>query len=295
MKRTLVAVALAVVMVVALAAPAFAQMTHSAAYEFDGTIDFKKQAGHWCNTGAEVLQTIVGNGVMDKTQTVSMVPGRITMEDDNNWVAGATPLTVTTVWHLCAPPKFEYDSDAYEVPIIPTIGDLYGGTGFNNATVWDNAAAKGYDALTDQIWAVQVQADPGFSGNLYQDGVAAHGPYGGEETVSPAAYAESDSWTWRNSDSWKLFNVDKTADGKGARPGVGPNYVGSYFDMDQHARTSQGTLQRYISISSPFNHGYLMEDMSVVGKSDVQETFSMSNLPAGADMPGLWWDIWDLF
>jgi len=106
-KRTLVAVALVVVFVMALAAPTFAQtITHTATYEMDGAINFKKQMGHLCNTGAEVKQTIMGSGQMDKVQTVSLVRGKITMEDANDYVAGATPLTVTTVWELCTPPKY---------------------------------------------------------------------------------------------------------------------------------------------------------------------------------------------
>jgi hypothetical protein len=34
-----------------------------------------------------------------------------------------------------------------------------------------------FDAVSKQIWAVQVSADPGFSGNLHQQFEAAYGPY----------------------------------------------------------------------------------------------------------------------
>ena len=289
-KRTLVAVALAVVMVMALAAPAFAQINHTATYEMDGVIAFQKQAGHACNTGAAVKQTIAGSGVMDKVQTVSMRNGLISMDDDNNWVAGATALTVTTVWELCAPPKYTYDDGDFEG--VVGLSAMYGADSQPRtwgASGWGDTVSMGdldgdWDAVSDQIWAVQVAADPGFSGNLSQSGEAAYGPYAGGES---RAY-EFTGWKANNIGS-KWGWVDNSFGFASA--GVGPDYVGNYFTMDQHARTSQGTLKRYISVSSPFNHGYLMEDMSVTGKSDITETFAMANLPKGSDILGLWWDL----
>jgi hypothetical protein len=297
-KRTLVAVALVIVFVMALAAPAFAQaITHSATYQMDGVINFKKQMGHLCNTGAEVKQTIMGSGQMDKVQTVSMVAGKITMKDANDGVAGATPLTVTTVWELCAPPKYTYEDPDGNVAVVhpaAIFGQVdqpyvYGPLGFQgmNHDMWNTY--DDWEAVSDQIWAVQVAADPGYSINVHQDGVAAYGPYDSGATGTGlagwAAFAALDedfedvgdsSWAWAN-DDWDVV--------------VGDDYVGNYFTMDQDARTSMGTLKRYIDISSPFSHAYLMEDMSVVGKSDVEEAFAMANLPAGVDVPGLWYDL----
>ncbi|MDW7730713.1 MAG: hypothetical protein SCJ94_12060 [Bacillota bacterium] len=273
MKRTLIAAALTVIFVMALAVPAFAQMTHTAAYQLDGTINFEKQAGHKCNTGAEIKQTITGNGVMDKVQTVNMIEGRITMEDDNNWVAGATPLTVTTVWDLCAPPKYVYTDDYAEgvfdgqaVPVGTIYGDAF-------ANLVDSGAVEAINS--NQIWAVQVQADPGFSGNLSQSGVAAYGPYGGSE---PGEYG-ADEWGWKESDAG-VISI-----------GQGEDYVGNYFDIEQHARTSQGTVRRYIDLSSPFSHAYVMENMSVVGRSDISDVLSMMSILPGSEMPGDWWNL----
>jgi hypothetical protein len=286
-KRTLVAVALVIVFVMALAAPAFA-ITHSATYQMDGVINFKKQMGHLCNTGAEIKQTIMGSGQMDKVQTVSMSKGKITMKDTNDGVAGATPLTVTTVWELCAPPKYMYEDDNYTGPV--GITSIYGAVGQPRSfgtTAWsgvdysDLATAYGWDALTDQIFAVQVQADAGYSLNVHQDGVATYGPFLGGTSATHEASWGDDTNTWR-------WEADEDGyDGAS----VGADFVGNYFTMDQHARTSMGTLKRYIDISSPFNHAYLHEDMSVVGKSDVKEVFAMVNLPAGADVPGDWWKL----
>lgn len=313
MKRTFVAVALAVVFVLALAAPVMAQaIFHTATYEMEGVIDFKKQAGHYCNTGAEIKQTIVGSGVMDKVQTITQVKGKITMDDTNDWVAGATPLTVTTVWKLCTPPKYTYyDADlpaplggndgtyGYDVPV--GIGSIYqaGNAALDMPAAWNNPLGQqtgvtheqladfyGWDAVTEQYWAVQVQANPGFSGNIHQKGEAAYGPFwtngapfNYDDPWSEGIFGKKGTWRWALDRDGLLF------------PQVGANYVGDYFNMEQMARTSQGTLKRYIDISSPWSHGYLHEDMSVVGKSMITEAFKLGNLPAGADVPGDWWRL----
>jgi Holliday junction resolvasome RuvABC endonuclease subunit len=315
-KRTFVAVVLAVVFVLALAAPALAQVVfHTATYEMEGVIDFKKQAGHYCNTGAEFKQTISGSGKMDKVQTVTMVKGKITMDDKNDWVAGATPLTVTSVWKLCTPPKYTYyDADpdifhggdgtwGFDIPV--SIASIYHPT-YNMPAYWSPlsfddphakaqlgytheqlAAVFGWDAVSEQYWAVQVQADPGFSGNIHQKGEAAYGPFWGADGVQ----AFDDSWreggVFKSNNKWR-WALDR--DGY-IFPQTGKNYVGDYFNMEQMARTSQGTLKRYIDISSPWSGGYLHEDMSVVGKSMVAEAFKLVNLPAGADIPGDWWRL----
>jgi len=294
-KKTIVAVALAVVFVMSLAVPAFAQMTHSVVYELDGTIDFKKQAGHLCNTGAAHKQTIQGSGEMFKESAIVMVPGRITMDDTNDFVAGETNLAVISVIELCAPPKYMYEGAVVHPSALytpgpfgnqpytyygPVVGPFLGGDEFG--VTQERDADPNYDEfepLTKQIWAAHVNADPGFSGNLHQDFVAAYGPFWGTDV-----FDHEDGWTG-NADRWRW---ETDADGVlGAAVGV--DYVGNYFNIEQHQRTSQGTIQRFIDISSPWNHGYLMEDATVVGKSDVQETFTMSNLPEGADIEIDWW------
>ena len=299
MKRTFVAVALAVVFVLALAAPVMAQaIFHTATYEMEGVIDFKKQAGHYCNTGAEIKQVIAGSGVMDKVQTITQVKGKITMDDTNDWVAGATPLTVTTVWKLCTPPKYTYYDTTYGYDVPVGITSLYGrttglydmpafisGDTLVGRTVEMLADEWGWDAVSEQFWAVQVQADPGFSGNIHQKGEAAYGGFWAGTHDYDASWKlngtnKNDTWRWE-------WNKDGDLIGRS----IGANYVGDYFNMEQMARTSQGTLKRYIDISSPWSHGYLHEDMSVVGKSMITEAFKLGNLPAGADVPGDWWRL----
>lgn len=278
---------MALFLILFITAPVLAQsIYHTATYDMDGVMDFKKQAGHFCNTGAEIKQVISGSGKMDKTQTVTMVKGKITMDDKNDWVAGATPLTVTTVWKLCTPPKYTYDgvsevllalgseTGAITAPVglaslynsarsIPAVFEDDGALGFNGwasgVTVEALASLYGWDALTEQYWAVQVQANPGSAGNLQQNGEAAYGPYG------------------------NLYDKDVRRGGK--------YFVGDFFNISQHSRVNDGTIKRYIDISSPVSHGYLHEDMSVIGKASIREAFRLTNYSAGSGVSGKWYNL----
>jgi hypothetical protein len=123
LKKTLVALVLSLLLALSLSLPAFGflfpgfrfertaatgSMSHSAGYDLNGTIDFKKQAGHLCNTGAEAKQVIIGDGAIVKSMDIHMVGGKLTVNDENDWVAAADSLrglAVTSVIELCAPPK----------------------------------------------------------------------------------------------------------------------------------------------------------------------------------------------
>jgi len=112
LKKT-VAVVVAIVFVLAFAAPVFAQdMSHNAVYKMDGTIDIEKQVGHLCNTGAEMKQVIAGEGEMDKVMDVHMKRYVLTVDDKNDFVTAddaVRNLSVISVIELCAPAKHEYD------------------------------------------------------------------------------------------------------------------------------------------------------------------------------------------
>jgi len=289
-KKTILAVALVVFFVMALAVPAFAQnMTHTKTAEIDGTIDWEIQAGHLCNTGAELKSTIMGAGQLSKTMTTAQVKGKITVSDVNDFVAGATNLAVISVIELCAPPKFTYD-DADGITAVVAPWAMYGhgsqpyvfgphGFGeFGSESMESFSTYGDWDPVSKQIWAVHVNADPGFSGNLHQDFEAAYGPFAGilEANADGAYVAPTNAWGWNPVT---------------LRPVVGLTFVGDYFNIEQHARTSMGAVQRFIDISSPWSGAYVYEDMTVVGKSEINEAFSMVNLGPGADVPGLWWDL----
>ena len=347
MKKTL-AVTVAVVFVLAFAAPVFAQsMDHNATYKMDGTIDLEKQVGHLCNTGAEMKQTIHGEGEMDKVMDTSQVQGVLTVSDEQDWVTAEDAvrnLTVTSVIELCAPAKHEATAEEFVYgdeagwqqlrsdDYIPSAGELYGATDWTGAVRDQNlrswaldahpdaedqaailamtdeelrAAFAGHDfgegdledidarywtveysALTDQIWAVQVEADPGFSGNLHQDFEAAYGPFGG--WIDDPEGEVPGNVDGRAGDNFWYFQPD--ADGA-VGVTAGDDYVGNYFNIDQMARTSQGTVRRYIDVSSPFSHAYLYEDMEVVGIAEIEETFAMDNLEPGEEAVPEWWDL----
>jgi hypothetical protein len=338
---------LAVVFVLAIAAPAFAQsMTWSTTYDMDGSITLEKQLGHFCNTGAEMKQTIDGEGEMTKVMDSTQVAGKLTVSDQNDWVTAQDALrnlTVTSVIHLCAPPKHVLgeidveeildliDEGRYlrddEIALLQALADAHEGMtipvpllyealqGYSRALVFAFLGidmADYIDPLTQQIWAAQVEAFPGWSGNLHQDFEAANGPW---------AYAhgyllgdQDDAWWFVNADGDDIWGniIDGFIGGpvidqpeiNGSMNGifdidefiidgveVGDDYVGNYFNIEQMARTSQGTVKRFIDISSPWSHALAYEDMSVTGFAEISDAFAMGNLEPGEEVTPEWWEL----
>jgi len=135
------------------------------------------------------------------------------------------------------------------------------------------------EGLTDQIWAAQVEAEPGEAGMLSQEFEAAYGDtYAGQVDEKDDLFA----------DQWGF--VDAAVDA-GYTPVRGEDYVGNYFHIDQHAMTTDGTLKRFIDISSPFDGSYLHEDFEVTGEADVQEAFEMTNIEAGEEVEVVWHEL----
>jgi hypothetical protein len=316
-KKTFVAVALAVIFVLAIAAPAFA-IVHIATYDMDGDIYMDKQVGHFCNTGAEQLQTIRGTGKMTKSMTVMISAGKVDVDDKNDFVTApdaVSNLVVTSVITLCTPPKFTYTGpgwfdaeENYEFSVHPSaiydpgygastprsffLPSLFGFTGYG----WDEVADwYGWDAVSEQIWAARVEANPGFSGNLHQDWEAAYGGFWGGTPDTFGLYDFEDPWTsfgglFNQAGKWRWETDEDGILGAG----LGKKFVGDYFKMTQMARTSDGDVKRYIDISSPWTGAYLYEDFEVAGFAEIMDSFTMINLPAGEDMPGDWWkDLFD--
>lgn len=138
--------------------------------------------------------------------------------------------------------------------------------------------------LTDQIWAVQVAAEPGQTGHLSQDFEAAYGPF-----------RDDDSYIGSGDDAWWFVDEDgerTTEHSEVAGTDAGEYYVGNYFTINQLASTTGGIIKRYISISSPWTGAFLEEDMSVEGIAEIRDSFDMTNLEPGADIIP---DFWDLF
>jgi len=323
-KRTLVAATLTVVFVLALATPAFA-MTHTADYEWDGSVDMERQVGHFCNTGAEQKVAISGEGKMERVSTATMAKGKLTVDEASDFVTAedaAENLSVTSVIELCAPPKTEYTTTDYvygdevgwqdmvsDSGVVDT-RDLFDGV--DTSTLEEQLLAltedpderaeiiaadedelkvmardeldgnydvTELDELTQQLWAVQVEANPGYSGNVHQDFEAAYGDtYAG--TVDEAEELFTDQW-----------GFTPAANHDGYAPVRGTDYVGNYFQIDQMARTSDGELKRFIDISEPFDGAYLMEDFEVTGEVDIEEAFNMVNVAAGEEVEVVWYDL----
>lgn len=62
-----------------------------------------------------------------------------------------------------------------------------------------------------------------------------------------------------------------------------PCFASGVSMMQQSSGTSQGTIQRYIDISSPWSGAYVYENSKVVGTAEVSESFTMDNLKPGSD------------
>ena len=125
------------------------------------------------------------------------------------------------------------------------------------------------EAVSDQIWAAQVEAEPGEEGKLKQNFEAAHGPYDERIKEGTADEVKKDSFGIKPGDNGQPEVVK------------GEDYVGDYFHIEQEASTTGGTTKRYIDISSQWSHGYVYEDMVVEGRAEIIETFSMDNLKPG--------------
>ncbi len=136
------------------------------------------------------------------------------------------------------------------------------------------------EGLTDQIWAAQVEAEPGETGLLNQEFEAAYGNTYAGEVGSKDELAD---------DAWGFVKDEDLADGYA--PVRGEEYVGNYFNIEQHAMITGGTLKRFIDISSPFDGSYLHEDFEVTGEADVEEAFNMTNIEPGTEVAVLWHDL----
>jgi len=265
--------------------PAFSQtVNYMADYKVEGDIWIDMQVGHRCNSGAEQKQTVRGSGKMSKKMSVAMTEGKITVEDSNRITTAADALrnlTVTSVIKLCSPPKHTYDDNMFSGPVA--LGGFYGdadqprfwvlqagANGGWSGEHWSEYADQ-WESISDQIWAVRLEAYPGESGRLRQEYEAAYGPYSGGRLLE-------------DDDRWRL-----RSDGKRAERG--PYYVGDYFRMSQTATTSMGELRRYVNISSPWSHGYLFIDGTITGFSEIRESFRLRNIRAGSELDPDWFEL----
>lgn len=299
-----------------LATPAIAEngpsISHTIRYDVSGFISIDRTLGHECSTGAVKNQTIVGYGDLLKWENVRMVPHIISHQDETSWNVPADAvrgLTVTTTIDLCARPMMTAAENYFDLPDVFTAeqlefletASLEELRAIQRALNDDRFIIEGdlispYHPLvvedlisvnpkTEQIWGTRITTTPGSEGFYEVDFRAAYGPgpreVGGVE-IEPGVviFYHPDQMWWF--DSTKEDGYDK-----------GRFYVGNYFHIDQHAYTSSGTMQRLISISSPFSFAYTYDNIRVTGQAEILEAFSMENLEAGRDARTLEWH--DLF
>jgi hypothetical protein len=224
-------------------------MGHSVEYSFDGRIDQRKQAGHELGSGARMRQVIRGEGTMAKETDILMQRGRIQVDDRQDWVTAEEAirnLAVTTSIKLATPPMFVY-SDPEAVVWWEDVFEAFSPVFFDGESIPDLSArlrARRWNALTDQVWAVSVEANPGHMGQLSSEFEAAFGLVALENGILPT-----------------------------------PEF-GDYFNIEQHAATTDGILRRYIDISSARRLTFLHEDLRVIGFASVTDEFSLINISA---------------
>lgn len=276
-----------------LATPAIAQnggpyVNHSIRYDVSGLISIDRTLGHECTTGAVKNQTILGYGDLLKQESVRMVPNIISHQDETSWSVPADAirgLTVTTTIDLCARPMSTAATDYVYGGYDIMEGDLISPY---HPLVVDGLLAV--NPKTEQVWGTRLTTTPGNEGLYEVDFRAAYGP--GPYEVSGVEIQPGNITFYHPDYMWRF---DNTLSADGYRKGYdkGRFYVGNYFYIDQHAYVSDGTMQRLISISSPFSNTLLYDNVKVTGQADIKEAFSLENLEAGPDARTLEWH--DLF
>jgi len=284
--------------VLSLAASVFAQdMTHSVEYDLNGTISIEKAVGHLCNTGAEMKQVISGDGKLEKASEIYMKAYFLDVMDSNSFVTAPDAvrnMEIITAIELCAPAKHVFTEDitvgfinqafGLDIQLPPDFVMFKKGdpvpSPIGYFVEWDNELIE---ALTKQIWATSVSANPGQMGNYTGGFKAAYGPYDWNEDP------EGPGWWYVDKEGEVLdlpgeFLLIDSAD-------VGEKFVGNYFGIEQFAYTSSGVTKRFTEISSPFSHAYFTNDLTVTGMASITEAFTMGNLAEGAAATPDWWDL----
>ncbi len=294
---------LVILLIAALTAPVIAQTStvpppllqtdrrfdHTIIFSIGGLISIDRQLGHACTTGAVKNQRVSGYGDMTKSETVRMANNIITVDETTEWSTAAdaiSGLTVTTTIQLCNRPM---SAAAENYQFSPGFY-IYEGDIVN---VYDPSVVNGdidVNGLTKQLWATRVQTSPGQEGSYHSDFIAAYGPgpyerlYGATDP-SGQRFFYDEKFMWEYDRSVNYIDRDHKLKGYDR----GDYYVGNYFSIEQFAYTSGGSMDRLISMSSPFENALLIEEMSVVGMASVREAFEMHNLKGGPKGVTLAW------
>lgn len=278
---------------IAVTAPAIAQddskFTHTVYYDIGGKISINRQLGHPCTTGAVKRQSINGYGELTKAETVKIARNIMTVDEVLDWKVPTDALgnlSVVTTLNLCNRPMsvvaevYQIDDD-HELKVGDIINTYH-------PLVVDGTIKVA--AYTDQLWATSITTDPGNMGGFHQEFFAAYGPgpyeklYGAEDEWGKTIYYEPEyMWEYREGVSY----LDRDHKTKGYKRG--DYYVGNYFNIEQYAYTTSGSMRRYISMSSPFENTMLEQELNVIGSAEVREAFDLHNLKGGPKAITLAW------
>ena len=260
-------------------AEASTRFSHTADYRIGGLIEIDKQIGDPCSTGAVKRQTIRGYGEMTKSEKLDIAPHIMAVEDEMDWITAEDAvrnLEVISTIDLCARPLTiaaeDYQEEGYDIKEGDVISPYH-------PLVVDGLLRT--RSQTSQTWGNAVTPNPGHVGSYDVDFIAAYGPGPREEKGIIGQFGEriffEEEYMWWFDDT-KEGGID-----------TGDRYVGNYFDIDQYLYTSDGETRRFISVSSPFSKALLIEEMLVIGMTEVTESFELDNLEPGPDAITLAW------
>jgi hypothetical protein len=285
-------------MLIAIAAPVIAQdvppvlnnpdliFDHSIVYDIGGLITINRQLGDESSTGAVKYTTVRGYGEMTKVENVRIAANIIKIDEISDWsvpVDAINGLTVTTVIDLASKPMVSAAED-YDVYNIKE-GDI--------VNVYHPLVVSGdieVRRLTQQIWVTRLVTNPSHTGGYHADFIAAYGPGPYEReygiiTDMGEVFRYDEKYMWTYEEGISPRHRDHRRDGYDR----GDYYVGNYFSIDQYAYTSGGEMQRFISMSNPFENTLLIEGLSVIGSSSVRESFENHGLIGGPKAVTLAW------
>lgn len=287
-------------LLIAIATPVIAQdvppvlknpdliFSHSIVYDIGGRITINRQLGDKSSTGAVKYTTVRGYGEMTKVENVRIAANIIKIDEISDWnvpIDAINGLTVTTVIDLASRPMAAathvYDNYGYDIKE----GDII--NIYHPLVVSRDLEVR---RLTQQLWSTRLVTNPGHTGGYHADFIAAYGPgpyereYGFiTDSGEVFRYDEKYMWTYKEGVS------PKDRDHRRRGYDRGDYYVGNYFSIDQYAYTTGGEMQRFISMSNPFENTLLIEDMSVIGSAAVRESFENHGLIGGRKAVTLAW------
>ncbi len=136
--------------------------------------------------------------------------------------------------------------------------------------------------------------DPGRTNKQNPVLSAFYNPGEADEKVNPANTVQPGSYGFDYDSGFveKVKNSPEVKHNPSEKDNGNPDnsFAGDETAIEQKAATSQGTVKRHADISSPWSGAYIYEDMKVVGKAEITDSFRMNNLKPGVEADKDWFD-----